>query len=191
MSDRSNDRLCARMEMDVLDNNPLLSAATKLAPSPTMCHLERPQPTGLCKPSAPQPNHDRDFSVLAGIERLWQQVKIYTPVSVLERAHCPRHGPLWLQRSICVAKISSRAVSCGSLASFPTHSPRVRLSPDQRRNSRHPPTLKLPMRPSFSTKNGIRGTKRNIGRSFPRMSSAVPRRSKRRGAELHCAEGCS
>ena len=30
MSDRSNDRRCIRMEMDVLDNNPLLSATAKL-----------------------------------------------------------------------------------------------------------------------------------------------------------------
>ena len=31
MSDRSNDRRCIRMEMDVLDNNPLLSATAKLS----------------------------------------------------------------------------------------------------------------------------------------------------------------
>ena len=30
MSDGSDNRLCARMDMDVLDNNPLLSATTKL-----------------------------------------------------------------------------------------------------------------------------------------------------------------
>ena len=30
MSDRSNNRLGARMDMDVLDNNPLLSATAKL-----------------------------------------------------------------------------------------------------------------------------------------------------------------
>ena len=31
MSDRSNNRLRARVNMDVLDNNPLLSATTKLS----------------------------------------------------------------------------------------------------------------------------------------------------------------
>jgi hypothetical protein len=30
VSDGSNNRLCARVDMDVLDNNPLLSATTKL-----------------------------------------------------------------------------------------------------------------------------------------------------------------
>ena len=30
MGDGSNDRLCARVDMDVLDNNPLFSAATEL-----------------------------------------------------------------------------------------------------------------------------------------------------------------
>ena len=30
MSDGSDDRLCAWVDMDVLDNNPLLSATTKL-----------------------------------------------------------------------------------------------------------------------------------------------------------------
>ena len=34
MSDRSNNRLSARVDMDVLDNNPLLSAATKLSQRP-------------------------------------------------------------------------------------------------------------------------------------------------------------
>ena len=30
MSDGSDDRLCARMDMDVLNNNPLFSTTTKL-----------------------------------------------------------------------------------------------------------------------------------------------------------------
>ena len=34
MSDGSDDRLRARMDVDVLDNNPLLSAATKLSQRP-------------------------------------------------------------------------------------------------------------------------------------------------------------
>jgi hypothetical protein len=54
MSDGSNDRLCARVDMDVLDNNPLFSAATELC---QRVHIEQ----GLkAKPCIERGHHDHD-----------------------------------------------------------------------------------------------------------------------------------